>query len=273
MSIKYSVLMSVYCKENSEFLRESLNSMINQTVKPDQIVVVKDGVLTKELDDTIDEYKNKYFDLFTIVELKENVGLGSALNIGLSHCRNEIIARMDSDDISIANRCEIQINELIKNEDIDIIGSFVDEFIDEKINIVSTRKVPLTHEEIYMFSKRRNPFNHPSVMYRKSKVLQIGGYPNRKRGQDMELFAKMLNQGCKGKNIDKALVLFRTGNDAAKRRKSWNTTKNKIELMYSLWKSNISSFNDFIIVSLAQLFVFICPIFIQDKIYSRFLRN
>lgn len=273
METKYSVLMSVYYKEKHEFLRLSIKSMLTQTLKPDQIVIVKDGKLTKELNELIEQFILKEANLFSIIELKNNIGLGLALNEGLKYCRNELVVRMDSDDISLPERCELQIKEFENDFDLDIIGSCVYEFIDDPSCIISSRKVPIEYEDIYRFAKRRNAFNHPTVVYKKSKVLSVGGYSAKRRGQDMDLFARMLYSGCKAKNITQPLLLFRVGDDSAKRRKNWKTTKNRIEIMHGLWKIGFSSFVDFLLVSIAQLFIFSCPILLQNWIYNKFLRN
>ena len=111
--MKYSVLMSVYAKEKEEYLRQSIDSMLNQTVKPEQFVLVEDGPLGDDLRDCIGEYVALYSQMFTVIPLAENVGLGRALDIGLEHCRNELVARMDSDDISMPDRCEKEIKIVI----------------------------------------------------------------------------------------------------------------------------------------------------------------
>ena len=131
----YSVLMSVYYKENQAWLRQSIESMLNQTIITNDFVIIKDGKLTNELDDVISEYYEKYPDIFHIIELESNVGLGPALAIGVKACKNELIARMDSDDISIKERCEKQLNKYKEDPELDIVGSSVAEFIDNTNNI------------------------------------------------------------------------------------------------------------------------------------------
>ena len=175
---KYSVLMSLYKKEQSEFFRLALDSMINQTLKPDEIVLVEDGPLTPDLYAVIDEYTGKYPDLFTIVKNETNLGLGLALNEGLKVCRNELVARMDTDDISKPTRCEKQVKRFMEKPDLSIVGAHIDEFSGDKSNVISQRKVPTTSTAIYDFAKRRSAFNHPAVMYKKSAVLKNGGYSN-----------------------------------------------------------------------------------------------
>ncbi|HJF35399.1 MAG TPA: glycosyltransferase, partial [Clostridium perfringens] len=133
--MKFSVLMSVYHKENPEFLKEALDSVINQTVQPTEIVIVKDGKLTKELDDAIDMYIKNNEGLFNILELETNCGLGVALSKGINVCKYDIIARMDSDDISDKYRFEKQLDVFKKNQKIDIVGSNIAEFMKD-INII-----------------------------------------------------------------------------------------------------------------------------------------
>lgn len=257
--IKYSVLMSIYKNEKPEYFKLSIDSMLNQSLMPDQIVIVKDGELTEELNIFIDKIKQKQPDLFTIVSLKENVGLGIALNEGLKVCRNELVARMDTDDISLKERCRLQVEEFIKDKDLSIVGSVIDEFYDEPKNIISARVVPANYEDIMKFSKRRNPFNHPSVMYKKNDVLKCGGYGEFRRNQDFDLFVRMLNSGFKAKNINESLLLFRANRDNIKRRKSWMKCKSNIDMIYDFWRKGYSSFSDMLIVSISQIIVFILP--------------
>lgn len=269
----YSVLMSVYWKEKPEYLKMSIDSMLNQTLKPNQIVIVKDGPLTDELEKVIHDYSSSNPGLFTIVSLEKNVGLGKALNAGLEKCRNELVARMDSDDISVKDRCELQVQEFLKNEKLSIVGSIIDEFYDDPKNIVSSRIVPLHHDEILKFSKRRNPFNHPSVMFKKSEVLKNGGYGGHRRNQDLDLFVRMLNNGAIAANIDKPLLLFRANKDQLKRRKSWEKCRSYIAIIYKFWKMGHSSLLDLIIVAISQILVFMLPLRFLEWISNVFLRK
>lgn len=208
--MKYSFLMSVYYKEKPEYLKTSIDSMLNQTQKPDEIIIVEDGKLTEELEEIIEKYKKENPNIFTVVKLEKNIGLGLALNKGIEFSRNELIARMDSDDICIPTRCEEQIDMFMKDSNLAIVGTMVDEFIDNPNNIISSRIVPTQNKEIYEFAKKRSPFNHPTVMYKKSEVLKNGGYSDLRRNQDVDLFGRMMFNGAKAANIDKALVLFRS---------------------------------------------------------------
>jgi glycosyltransferase involved in cell wall biosynthesis len=189
---KYSVLMSLYIKEKPEYLKLAIQSMIDQTVQPDEIVIVKDGKITAELQTVLSEYKNKYPALFIIIGYEENRGLGFALNFGLEHAKNELIVRMDTDDIAKPERCEKQLKMFAENQELAIIGSYVDEFYSTPDEIVSVRSVPTTHEAIYEFAKRRSAFNHPTVVFKKSAVLSVGGYSDLRRNQDVDLFGRIV---------------------------------------------------------------------------------
>ena len=270
---KYTVLMSVYKKEKPEYLKTAIESMLNQSVKPDEIVVVEDGPLTSEIETLLLKYKEKYPEVFNIVKSKENIGLGRALNLGLSNCRNELVARMDTDDISKPDRCEKHLKYFENDSELSLLGSSVDEFYNNPEQIVSRRVVPTEYKEIYEFAKRRSAFNHPTVMYKRSDVLSIGGYSDLRRNQDVDLFGRMLFSGLKAENIEESLLYFRSNDDLAKRRKSWENTKSYISTIKNLHKIGYSSFMDLAIVSIAQTGMYIMPIKLQHWVYKKFLRK
>lgn len=266
---KYSVLMSLYKKENPEYLRLALDSMINQTVEPDEIVLVEDGPLTDELYEVVDEYK----DHLHIVVNETNIGLGLALNNGLKECRNELVARMDTDDVSKPKRCEKQLAKFLEKPYLSIVGSNIDEFVDDISNVVSVRKVPSSSKEIYEFAKRRSAFNHPAVMYSKTAVLDNGGYSNLRRNQDVDLFGRMLFKGYKAENIDESLLWFRSSDELSKRRKSWENTWSYIDTIRRFWKMGYSGFGDFAIIAAAQTGMYLLPVKVQNMLYKKFLRK
>lgn len=265
---KYSVLMSLYYQEKPEYLRSAIDSMLNQTIKPDEIIVVEDGVLTEELYAVLDKYPELHR-----VKSKMNIGLGAALNLGLKECRNELVARMDTDDISKAERCEKQLKRFEERPELVIVGAWVDEFSDTIENIISTRAVPIAGDEIYKFGKKRSAFNHPVVMYRKSKVLENGGYSNLRRNQDVDLFGRLIYSGCKAENIGESLLFFRISNDLAKRRRSWENTKSYIGTIWKFHKMGYASFFDYMMVAVAQIGMFLLPIKLQHWIYKTLLRK
>ncbi len=265
---KYSVLMSLYKKEKPEYLRLAIDSMLNQTIKPDELVLVEDGPLTDELYEILDEYP-----MLHRVKNETNLGLGLALNVGLKECRNELVARMDTDDCSKPERCEKQLARFAEKPYLAIVGSHIDEFVGDPSNIISKRIVPTTSEEIYKFAKKRSAFNHPTVMYSKTAVLENNGYADLKRNQDVDLFGRMQFEGYKAENIDEALLWFRSSDELAKRRKSWQNTWSYIATIRKFWKMGYSSFADYIMVGIAQTGMYLMPVKIQNYVYKKFLRK
>ena len=172
--ISFSVLIPIYSKENPLFFQQALDSILNQTLLPNEIVIVKDGPLTEDLDSILEKYVSEYQNLFNIVPLEKNVGLGEALKIGIKKCKFNIIARMDSDDIARNDRFEKQIKYLKVHNDIDVLGSWISEFEENPENIISYRQLPVDHDEIHKFGQFRCPINHMTVMYKKTAVLKAG---------------------------------------------------------------------------------------------------
>ena len=228
----YSVLMSVYIKEKPEYLKTSMESMMKQTVPTNDFVLVCDGPLNPELNAVIEEMQQKYGDVLHVVRLEKNGGLGHALQVGVKECRNELIARMDSDDISRPYRCESELQVFTAHPEISIVGSVIEEFSTNPEVVNSKRVVPESNEKIIEFSKNRNPFNHPSVMYRKKDVLKAGNYSNVRYMQDYYLWIDMLIAGMKGYNIQKPLVWMRADSNLFKRRSG----KLYVEIQINLFK-------------------------------------
>lgn len=211
---KYSVLMSLYIKEKPDYLRHALDSMINQTIKPDEIVLVEDGPLTDELYAVVEAYK----DQLHLIVNNTNLGLGPALNRGLEACKNELVARMDTDDIAVLERCEKQIRFLEDNPAITIVGGQIEEFIDDPSNITGRRIVPETDKELKAYMKKRCPFNHMTVMFKKSDVIKAGNYQDWFWNEDYFLWIRLALGEFKFANLPDILVHTRIGTDMYKRR-------------------------------------------------------
>jgi len=265
--------MSVYEKESPEFFRISIESMLSQTIMPEEFVIVEDGPLTDGLRAVIDDYRNQYPEMFTIVPSKKNNSLGAALTLGLRHTRNELVARMDTDDLSLPDRCEAELHLFMEHPELDIVGAYDRDFSDSPKNLLGIRVVPLAQEAIYKRGKTRSPFNHVTVMFRKSTVMKFGGYADIPRCEDADLFGRMMYGGCRAKNLDQVLVYVRVSPDRMKRRKSWEHVKNIISVRKKFWKIGYASLFDFSIFLIAQLGVFISPIWLQSIIYSKLLRK
>ena len=215
----YSVLMSVYHKEKAKYLKTAMQSMFDQTVPTNDFVLVCDGPLTDELDSVIDEMYALHPNVLNIVKLPKNGGLGNALNEGLKFCKNELVARMDSDDISFPDRCERQLDLFDKMPELSIVSGTVSEFSDDSEFPVGSRALPSDHDDILKFSKTRCPFNHPAVMFKASAVEKAGGYnQDFPYFEDYYLWIRMLQNGVIGMNIDEPLVNMRVSNGLYDRR-------------------------------------------------------
>ncbi len=216
----FTVLMSAYKGDEPKYLAISLKSIYDdQTLKPNQIVLVADGELTLEQHSVINNFQDSIpRGIFTAVYLEKNAGLATALNEGLKHCRYDLVARMDADDISLPLRFEKQVQFMLSNPDVDVCGSYIDEVKTTSGEYISTRKVPLTHGDIVIFSKKRSPVSHPSVIFRKEKVDLVNGYPQFRKSQDFALWSLMLKYGCKFANLNETLLQMRTGDELFERR-------------------------------------------------------
>lgn len=265
--------MSVYKKEKAEYLKLALDSVINQTLKPDEIVLVQDGELTEELYAVIEKYKQKYPAIFKTYALKQNQGLGKALNFGMDKCSNELIARMDTDDIADPNRFELQIQEFIKDKELTLCGGQIAEFADNPIEITDYRNVPLTHNEILIFVKKRNSFNHMTVMFKKQAVQSVGGYQHMPYFEDYWLWARMLKAGYKTKNIDNVLVKVRAGQDMIARRGGWEYVKCITKFEKTLYKIGIINLFDLLTYTVLRSAVAIIPESLRLCIYKWNLRK
>ena len=270
--MKVSVLISIYYKEKPEYLDEALNSIVNQTLKPEQIVIVKDGKLTNELDFVLNKYKESYNKLIDIYELEKNMGLGNALNFGIEKCRNEYIARMDTDDIAPIYRLEEQAKIMEMNPDLDILGGYIEEYDEKMEKVLSIRTVPLTMEEIKNFIKTQCPFNHGSVMFKKQAVIKSGSY-NDVKLEDYDLWARMLKNNCKMANIDIVLNKMRTGEELYKRRNGIGYVKKVIEIENKLLEYNIINKFEYIKNIFIRVNIALIPVKIKKWIYINIIRK
>ena len=265
--------MSVYKKEKAEYLQLALDSVINQTLKPDEIVLVQDGELTEVLYTVIEKYKQKYPAIFKTYALKQNQGLGKALNFGMEKCSYGLIGRMDTDDIANPNRFELQIQEFIKDKDLALCGGQIAEFADNPNEITGFRNVPLTHNEILTFVKKRNPFNHMTVMFQKQAVQSVGSYQHMPYFEDYWLWARMLKAGYKTKNVDNVLVKVRAGQDMIARRGGWEYLRCITRFEQTLYKIGIINLINFLVYSSLRCIVAIIPERLRLCIYKWNLRK
>lgn len=216
----FSVAISVYGKDNAEWFDEALDSIIvKQTVKPTEVVLVVDGPVSQEIQMVIDKYaKICGGGLLKVIRFERNKGLGVALRTAVESCSNQLIARMDSDDIAIENRFEMQLNAFINHPEISILGGQIEEFISSLDDVVGKRQVPLTDATLKDYMRRRCPFNHMTVMFKKSDVLKVGNYQDWIWNEDYYLWLRMALDNMNFANLPETLVHVRVGADMYRRR-------------------------------------------------------
>lgn len=241
---KISVLMSVYKNDIAQNVKTAVESIINQTFRPSQVVIVVDGPVPDETTKTLEELKELYSEV-EIYPLEQNVGLGNALKEGMTHCGNEIVARMDSDDIAVEDRFEKQIKKFEEDSELSIVGSNIAEFIGDKDNVVSIRSVPEKHEDICKYLKKRCPFNHMTVMFKKSEVEKAGGYLHWFYNEDSYLWARMYLAGCKFANIPENLVYARINEATFQRRGGYKYYKSERDLFKFMYKNKIIGWGEY----------------------------
>ncbi len=268
----YSVLMAVYGKEKPEFFRQSIESMLAQTLPFSDFVLVCDGALTHELNEVISWAQEEMGEKLQIIRLKENKGLGKALRTGVPRCRCSVIARMDSDDISRPDRCERQFR-IIERDGYDLVSGTLQEFVREPGDMDRLRGLPRPSEELLQYAKKRNPFNHPCVMFRKESVLRVGSYQDFPGFEDYYLWIRMLRKGCKGYNVQEVILDMRTGNGMYDRRGGRDYLYWVLRFQRYLYCKNFITKKEYIQNCLVRTTVGAIPGGAREKFYHVFLRN
>lgn len=272
--LNYSVLMSVYVNDNADYLVDSINSMINQTIVPAEIVIIKDGPLTYDLDATLEKFEREYPKLIKIYGYEENRGLGEALKFGVLNCTYELIARMDADDISMLDRCEKQLAIFDKNDSIDIVGGHISEFITSPEEIISIRKVPILDKSIKEYMKYRCPFNHMTVMFKKSSVLKSGNYESWFWNEDYYLWIRMMQNNCIFRNVDEILVNVRIGEEMFKRRGGKKYFQSEKNLQKYMLKNGIINLRTYLVNIFKRLIVqCLLPNSVRGVVFKLFARE
>ena len=273
MKENYSVLMSVYRNEKPSILEQSMQSIYDQTVPTDDFVLICDGPLTKRLDDVISEMKKKFGKRLNVIKHDENHGLGYCLRAGIPEFKNDLIARMDSDDISRKDRCEKELEIFTKNPKVSVVGGLVGEFAVTIDEVKSIRKVPEANEEIIKFVKWRSPMNHPSVMFRKKDILAVGNYPEVRKCQDWYLWTNLLMNGYQLYNIQDILVYMREDKTTFKRRSGWQYFKIQKQLYNNMRKKNFISIPQYAAAVSVRFCSAMAPNSIRQALFKKFMRE
>lgn len=271
----FSVCTSAYKNDSPEYVRTALDSMlVNQTVKPTEIVLVQDGPVPTELSVLLVEYEEKYPEVMHIIRLEKNGGLGNALKLGVENAKYDIIARMDSDDICLPDRFEKQLAYLEMHPECDIVGGQMTEFIDCPDNIVGRRAVPLTNDEIYDFMKSRCALNHVTVMFRKAAVLKAGNYQDWFWNEDYYLWVRMMMNKSVFANIPDVAVNVRSGADQYARRGGKKYFDSEIGIKKLMLKNGMITKTQFVVNYVQRLIIqLLLPNSVRGWVFRRFARK
>ena len=242
MEAQFSVLMSVYAKDCSEWVKQALDSVLSNTVVPDEIILVIDGPVCEELQTLLQEYAGKHPQL-KLCPLAQNGGLGAALAYGLQQCSHELVARMDADDISLPDRFEKQLAYFSARPQTAVLGGWIEEVDSETLQPVAIREVPHTNEQIKRFLQTRSPFNHVTVMFKKSAVLAVGNYQPFHFLEDYYLWARLAAAGCELANLSDILLRVRVDSAMYGRRGGWKYFKSNLVMSSKLRELGLISWS------------------------------
>lgn len=273
--MKYSVLMSVYKKENPDFLKAAMESIYeNQTKKPDEIVVVFDGELTDELYDVLDKFRQGKEEIVKYYPQKINRGLGEALKTGAEKCTGDYIFRMDTDDISVSERFEKQAAYMEKHPDIDVLGGAIAEFEQTPENEKMRRRIcPENHDDVVKMSKKRNPMNHMTVCIKRAALEECGGYKKMPLMEDYYLWARMIVRGKKFGNIQEPLVYARVGNGFDGRRAAREQIASRKKIMEVMLKHGTVTKTEALFNVFCMCAGVYCPAGVRKFAYNKILRK
>ena len=270
---EYSVLMSVYHKEKPEYLNQAIESIQTQTISTNDFVLVCDGPLNEQLDGVIAAKQQEMGTTLNVVRLAKNSGLGNALNEGIKYCKNELVARMDSDDIAYPNRCEKQMAVFNAHSEVSICSGIVEEFTTDPNTVDAKRVPPETNAEIVEFAKKRNPFNHPCVMYKKSAVEAVGSYQDFYLLEDYYLWLRMLMTGYQGYNIQEPLLHMRAGSDMYLRRAGWKYARTQARLFKFMKKQRFIGVGQYIKSCVIRSGSSLAPNWLRKFMFEKVLRK
>lgn len=263
----FSVLMSIYHKENDQYLKECLQSLVDQTVLASEVIIVEDGPLNSRLTSVIDDFRCKLN--IVSVRLDKNYGLATALNEGFNYCSYNIIARMDSDDVALPCRFEIQVKFMEANPDIAVSSGMIEEWNQDMSQCINIRKLPLAHTDLVQFAKSRSPISHPAAILNKKIILSCGGYPNI-YPEDYFLWCSIINSGYKIENLDATLLKMRCGDDFISRR-GIGFLKGEVSVFFALFNIGFISLSRLFYNVISRSILRLSPVFLR-KIYYKYFR-
>lgn len=235
----FSLLMAVYAGDKGEFFTEAFHSSVDgQSVPPSEVVIVQDGPIPGSLLTAVKEAIDSSPVPVNLVVVEKNAGLAAALTLGLSHCVNDVVARMDADDISMPDRFEHQLPLIEKG--FDLVGTGMFEFEAEQ-GVLGTRTPPTGQDAIARYARFHDPFNHPTVVYRKTAVIAAGAYQDLALMEDYWLFVRMIQSGARVENIPLPLLKYRVDSGAYSRRGGTALFRSELRLQREMRAAGITS--------------------------------
>lgn len=277
--MRFSVIMSIYKNDRPEDLRVALDSLMNQTRRPDEIVIVGDGPVTKELEEERFAFAKLVHSASAcaprIVYLpqEKNRGLGEALAIAAEAATCPYLARMDADDICMPDRFEKQMRCFEEDPTLSVVGGMITEFEGQPENIVTERRLPLTDKEIKRFMKSRCGVNHVTVIFKKEDLMRAGNYRSDYRQEDYYLWARMMKAGCRFRNIPDVVVNVRSGKGQFARRSGWQYYLDHCAIFRYMRREGLISWADFLYVCTVRGIVqLLMPNWLRTWVYQHVLR-
>lgn len=270
---KYSVLMTVYRNDNPEWFSFAIDSMLNQTVKPDEFILVQDGPVPEALEKILNDYKKQYPQLFHVFKFSKNKTRGPALCLGVKKATNNLIAILDSDDYSVPNRIELELKLMKNDPEVGIVGSNIEEFENDPKNIISHVILPEKNEEIIKYSKKRCPFRQSSILFRKDLAIKSGNYRKYYLCEDYDLFTRMIKNNCKCYNIQTPLTYMRIDKNFYKRRGGIKYLKSILKFKKELLHTGYLTRWQYLKTATPHFFVCLMPNFLRDWVYRKLLRE
>lgn len=269
----YSVLMAVYGRERAEYLKQAIESVQAQTLPTEDFVLVCDGPLTAELEEVIATKHRDMGSVLKVVRLQKNGGLGRALKVGLKHCKYELVARMDSDDIAYSDRCEKQLAVFKEHPEVSICSGIVEEFSSDPSVVTTRRIVPETNAEIVEFAKKRSPFNHNCVMYKRSAVEAVGSYQDFYLLEDYYLWLRLLMAGYEGYNLQEPLLHMRASSSMYLRRSGFKYAKTQVKLFKFMKQQGFIGRGQYVRSCVLRSLSALAPNWLRILMFRRVLRK
>ena len=268
----FSVLLCVYGKDNAEHFQIAVNSILDQTVRPAQVVLVVDGPVPPELDQVIQRYETE--PVFQVIRLEVNQGHGIARRTGLEACSNDLVAVMDADDISVNDRFEKQLAAFDADPSLDIVGGIITEFIHETENTAGRREVFPNDDQIKEDMKKRCPMNLVTVMFRKSSVEKAGGFVDWYCEEDYYLWLRMVQADMRFGNVADNLVFVRVGEEMYQRRGGWKYFTSEARLQKWMLQHRVIGFSTYVVNVAKRLIVqVLLPNRLRSWVFRKFARK